>query len=191
MGAYIHIGLVTKISFSKKDSDKINNIFSNIDDFKSVLEKDTNLSMQYFEVNEIDGAYSFEVQKTLLEPSPLANFLADFFEFYYFGEPKLFEYAQNEIIAPVAALTSVDDLFGYTHDDKGNYFRAFKRESYLHHRKLPEIYIERFKFDYLLIEHHGKAWLETYEPFFSYIERLIRLKHSQSQANLVKLFLDE
>jgi hypothetical protein len=52
-----------------------------------------------------------------------------------------------------------------------------------------KMYIQRFQIDCIPLLYHDKTSMESTEPLFSYIERLLRIKHSQQLAQVIKLFL--
>ncbi|MDD5214851.1 MAG: hypothetical protein PHQ03_04835 [Methylococcales bacterium] len=192
MGAYIHIGLCTKISFSKKHPLEIKKHFQNIDEFKDVIEKEKNLVMAHFDWQEIDEAYIFTLNPELLSPAGLLTFLDDFLSYLHIDTPKEeFEFLYRDFLNKIALATSAQEIIDCA-KNRDDYDIRLNRdyESLGHIESKPFFNIDNFQIDYIPLFHQGKAMLEVYNPLFSYIERLIRVKHTQPQASVIKLFLE-
>jgi hypothetical protein len=191
MGSYIHVGLCTKISFSKTDTIEIKKIFSTIDEFKQVIEEETNLVMQHFDGQEIEDAYIFTLNPELLEPAGLLEFLNDFLAYWHLGDKRGFEFYHDEMLEKVKNVKSAREIIEYAEDedDFSIGFYHFHQPMYAKASK-TDLYIENYRIDCVPLFCHGKASMESTEPLFSYVERLIRVKHSQPQASVIKLFLE-
>jgi hypothetical protein len=191
MGSYIHVGLCTKISFSKTDTIEIKKNFSTIDEFKRAVEEETNLVMQHFDGQEIEDSYIFTLKSELLEPDSLLEFLNDFFAYLHFGDKKGFEFYHNELLEKVKNSKSAREIIecAEDEDDFSISFYRFGQSMYATASK-TRLYIQRCQIDCVPLFYHGKTSMESTEPFFSYVERLIRVKHTQPQASVIKLFLE-
>lgn len=192
MGAYIHIGLCTKISFSKKHTIEIKKHFQNIDEFKQVIEAENNLVMEYFDWQEIDDAYIFTLNPELLEPVALLEFLSDFLSYLHIDTLKEeFEFLYRDFLDKITQATSAQEIIACAENRNDYDIRLNHSYEYLGHiESKPFFNLDNFQIDYIPLFHQGKAMLEVYNPLFSYIERLIRVKHTQPQASVIKLFLE-
>jgi hypothetical protein len=45
-------------------------------------------------------------------------------------------------------------------------------------------------YEYIVLFLNGKAYMECYNEFFDYIEKLLRIRHQHPQVGAIKLFLD-
>lgn len=188
MGSYIHVGLCTKISFSEKDTANIKKNFSTIEEFKQAIEEETNLVMQHFDGQETGDGYVFTLKHELLEPDGLLEFLNDFLADWHLGDKRGFEFYHHEFLAKIANSKSAQEIMECAENEDD-----FDVQLYDFHQSMSipsKMYIERFQIDCIPLFYHGKASMESTEPLFSYIERLIRLKHSQPQAQAIKFFLE-
>jgi hypothetical protein len=52
MGACMEVGLCTKVSFSKSDTEEIKKHYPNVSDFQIAFEKETHLALSYYNVIE-------------------------------------------------------------------------------------------------------------------------------------------
>jgi hypothetical protein len=153
MGACMEVGLCTKVSFSKSDTDEIKKHYPNVADFQADFEKETHLALSYYNVIESDGAYIFNVKPELLEPKDLLLFLKDFFSFKCNNKERclknyieMFEkIAQLNSAAEIIACIEDEDDFSF---DLYNAIDAIKLSSGLY---LP------FKFDYVSLDTYHKA----------------------------------
>ena len=50
---------------------------------------------------------------------------------------------------------------------------------------MTSIYIE---YEYIVLFLNGKAYIECYGEFFSYIEKLMRARHDHSQIGAINIF---
>lgn len=188
MGSYIHVGLCTKISFSKADTAEIKKNFSEIDEFKQAVEKETNLVMQHFDGQEIEGSYIFTIKNELLEPTKLLEFLNDFLAYWHFGDTRGFEFYHHEFLAKIANAKSAQEIIECAENEDDFDIQQYDFQQSM---SIPsKMYIERFRIDCIPLLYHGKASMESTKPLFSYIERLLRLKHPQPQAEVIKFFLE-
>jgi hypothetical protein len=186
MGACMNVGLCTKVSFSKSDTDKIKKHYPNVADFQIDFEKETDLALPYYNVVESDGAYIFTVKPELFEPHDVLLFLKEFLEFRCNSD----EYClrnYGEMFEKIAQFNSADELIVCIEDEDDFSFDWYDARDSVH--LSSGLYLS-FQFYYVSLGTYYKAYIEFADALFSYLARLIQFKHPQPQVKLIKFFID-
>jgi hypothetical protein len=187
MGASMNVGLCTKVSFSKSDTDKIKKHYPNVSDFQMAFEKETQLALSYYNVTESEGAYIFTVKPELLEPNDLLLFLKDFFSFSCNNEERYLEDCA-EMFEKISQFNSAAEIMACIENVDDFIFRLYDARDEVH--LSSGLYLP-FKFNYVSLDTYHKAYIELEGALFSYLARLIQFKHPQPQAKLIKFFIDD
>jgi hypothetical protein len=182
----MNVGLCTKISFSKSDTDEIKKYYPNMSDFQMAFEKETHLALSYYDVTESDGAYIFAVKPELLEPNDLLDFLKDFFSFNCNDEEDCLK-QYDEILEKIGQLNSATEIMACIENEENFILRLYDARDDVH--LSSGLYLP-FKFDYISLDTYYKAYIEFADALFSYLARLVQFRHSQPQAKLIKFFID-
>lgn len=190
MGANIEFGLVTHIAFSVEETEATKKYFSDIDHLKKVLTQEINLDMALFDLTESDEAYTFVIKEEILEPTKLLAFLNEFLHGIYLNDRESFNFYCGDLLGKVKELESAKEIIRCALDKNDYDIRSFRVQQYM--SKIVEVpfYKGCFTISFIGLFHQGKAFLESYNPLFFYIERLIRSTHSHPQANVIKVFLE-
>ena len=186
MGACLEVGLCTKVSFSKSDSDSIKKYYPNISDFQMDFEKETHLALSYYNLSEFEGAYIFNVKPELLEPKDLVLFLKEFFSFKCNNKVNCLA-RHNEMLERIEQLNCASDVIYCIENEEDFSLRLHDAKDAIH--LSSGLYLP-FKFDYVPLDTYYKAHIEFSAALFSYLARLIQFKHPQPQVKLIKFFID-
>lgn len=186
MGACMNVGLCTKVSFSKSDTDEIKKHYPNLADFQTDFEKETHLALSYFNVIESNGAYIFTVKSELFEPHDVLLFLKDFFGFKCNNE----EYClrdYGEMFEKIAQFPSAVELIACIENEDDFSFNGSDARDSVH--LSSGLYLS-FQFYYVSLGTYYKAYIEFADALFSYLARLVQFRHLQPQAKLIKFFIN-
>jgi hypothetical protein len=136
-------------------------------------------------LSEKDGGHLFTIKDDLLSPDSLNTFLKDFFHDIYEGEQsRIF---CDDIYDEVKTKNNVDDLIKFAEEKPYQNFQLSYSRSYVMAPYRTSIDIE---YEYIVLFLNGKAYMECYNELFSYIEKLLRLRHALPQVWAMKVFLD-
>lgn len=181
MGQFIKFGLCTKVSFPEKSKQRIERYYQSFDNFISEFERKTHLNTQLFNLAEVDNGYSLTLKDELLEIDTLTEFLKAFFADIYDDEKDFSVYC-NPIYEDIKDKKTSAELIQFAEQKPHQNFQL--SESW---RRMDDIDIG---YEYIVLFLNGKAYMECYNEFFSYIEKLLRIRHQYLQVGAIKLFLD-
>lgn len=189
MGANIMFGLVTHIEFTKKETEEVKKYIPDVEQLKSVLAKKINLDMSLFSFREKDECYSFVINDEILEPRHLLEFLNDFLHEIYLNDAEEFDFYCKDLLEKVAELKTAQEVIQCSENRDDD---DIKIGHVWHHISGIEgipFYSGRCSLQFIRLFYQGKVLFEVYQPFFSYIERLICSKYPQEQAKAIKILL--
>ncbi|SJM93835.1 hypothetical protein CRENPOLYSF2_3640010 [Crenothrix polyspora] len=113
------------------------------------------------------------------------NKFKDFFHYIYNGE-HLKIYC-DDIYEDIKTKQNVHDLIEFAEEKPYQNFQLSYSSSRLTATFMTNIYIE---YEYIVLFLNGKAYMECYSEFFSYLEKLLRARHVHPQIGAMKIFLD-
>ena len=156
-----------------------------MDEFIADFKKQTNLNPEIFNLREEDGGLIFAIKDELLTPDSLISFLNDLFHDIY-DEERLKIYC-DDIYDDIKTKTSTDGLIKFAEEKPHQKFQlSYSRDS-ITAPFMTNIYVE---YEYIVLFLNGKAYMECYGEFFSYIEKLMKARYSHPQVGAMKVFLD-
>ena len=185
MGQFIKFGLCTKISCPQKEKSKIDKYYKSFDQFFADFENKSHINIKLFNFYEEDDNYIFTIKDELLKPDGLTYFLKDFFADIY-DEKDLKVYC-DAIYENIKDKNSVDELIKFATKKRHQNFQLTKSQCCLTSQFVEHIYIE---YEYIVLFLNGKAYMECYDELFSYMEKMIRFRHTHPQAWAMKVFID-
>lgn len=185
MGQFIKFGLCTKISCLEKEKNKIEKYYKKFDEFITDFEKQTNINANIFNLNEEDNGYIFSLKDELLAPNNLNKFLKDFF--YDIYDEKHLKIYCDDIYDDIKTKNTVHDLIEFAEENPHQNFQLSYSRGSITTPFIESVYLE---YEYIVLFLNGKAYMECYGEFFSYIEKLMRARHTYPQIGAMKIFLD-
>jgi hypothetical protein len=185
MGQFIKFGLCTKIVCSEKEKSKIEKYYKSFDNFIADFEKQSQINTKIFNLSEEDNGYILTIKEELLESGRLIPFLKDFFGDIY--DEKLLKIYCDDIYTDIETKNSADDLIKFAEEKPHQNFQLSYSRSSVIAPFSERIYME---YEYIVLFLNGKADMECYNELFSYMEKLLRLRHTHPQVWAMKVFLD-
>lgn len=186
MSASLEVGLCTKITFSKIDTDSIKKYYPNISDFQMDFEKETYFALSYCNFSEFEGKSIFSVKHELLEPNDLILFLQDFFSFKYNNQANYLK-RYDKLFKRLEQFNTASELIACIENEDNFDINSYNSMSSVH--LSSGLYLS-FEFDYIQLDTYHKAYIELEGLLCSYLTRLVQFRHSQPQAKLIKFFID-
>ena len=185
MGQFIKFGLCTNIICPEKEKNKIDKYYKDFDVFKSDFESQSNINTRLYNFREQDNGYIFTIKDELLVADNLICFLKDFFCDIY-DEKDLKVYC-DDIYEDIKSKHSAVDLIKFAQDKPHQSFQICYSRNSVTGPFMEQIYLE---YEYIVLYLNGKAIMECYNEFFSYLEKLLRARHKHPRSGAMKIFLD-
>ena len=164
---------------------KINKYYKDFDCFKTDFEKQTNINTSLYNFREQDNSYIFTIKDELLVADNLIDFLKDFFCDIY-DEENLNIYC-DDIYEDIKLKKSTDELIKFAKEKFHQNFQFSRSRNSVTAPFMEQIYLE---YEYIVLYLNGKTIMECYNEFFSYLEKLLRARHSHPHSGAMKIFLD-
>ena len=93
----------------------------------------------------------------------------------------------DDIYADIKTKTSADDLIKFAEEKPYQNFQLSYSRGSITAPFMTNIYAE---YEYIVLFLNGKAYMECYGEFFSYIEKLMKARYNHPQVGAMKVFLD-
>ena len=171
MGQYIQAGICHRIKIRNTDIERYNVSFEQV---KEALSK--TISLDLYEINEVENGYIFELKDSILENGELVNFLSEQYELLCLDA----EHNSRKIIDDLKALSSAADIIALANKKMYQHFQASRVYDNIYCTIWRHNVMVEYEMMIFMLE--GKVMMECYSRFLKYVEGLIK-KNSSYQLN--------
>ena len=179
MGLYMAIGVINKITFTKKE---IETIKLNIEEFKDRLEKEFDLNFNLYDLKEVDEVYTFTLKDSIID-SQLKMLLIDIY-------PTIYDDTRDylHILEKLNNLNS-DEIIEFAKDKSEE---AFQYDNYGHNDVIYGIFNNRVNISYetIMLSVEGKVSMECYDKHFNFFKKsIVKAYPKYSIINSLRVYI--